>query len=159
MRWRFWRNQKDDDLDEEVRAHLAMAANDRIERGESPNDAHDRARREFGNVTLVKEVTREMWSWSWLERLAQDIRYGVRVMAGSRASTAMIVLSLALGIGAVSTVFALINAIELRTLPVSQPGELVYLKDPSFSSRRCRTKAIASAASMRCTPWWKSTPE
>ena len=128
---RWWR--RDQALDEEIRSHLAMAANDRIERGEPPAVADERARREFGNVTLVKEVTREMWGWSWLERVAQDVGYGVRVMAGARRVTAMIVLSLALGIGAVSTVFALINAIELRTLPVSRPGELVYLKDPSFS--------------------------
>src|SRR5215813_794775 len=122
---RWWR--RDDELDEELRSHLMMAANDRIERGESPAEAHERARREFGNLTLVKEVTRDMWGWSWLERVVQDVRYGVRVMAGARSVTAMIVLSLALGIGAVSTVFALINAIELRTLPVSEPGELVYL--------------------------------
>ena len=63
----------------------------------------------------------------------QDVRYGVRLMAHSRAFTAMVVLSLALGIGAVSTVFALINAIEIRTLPVARPDELVWLKDPSFS--------------------------
>src|SRR5262249_19700898 len=125
--------RRDEELDEELRSHLSMAVDDRIERGESPADAHEQVRREFGNVTLIKEITREMWGWSWLERLAQDVRYGLRVIAGSRAVTAMIVLSLALGIGAVSTVFALINAIELRRLPVSQPGQLVYLKDPSFS--------------------------
>jgi hypothetical protein len=90
-------------------------------------------RREFGNVTLVKETTREMWGWTWLERIVQDVRYGARLMARSPAFTATVVLSLALGIGAVSTVFALINAIELKTLPVSRPGDLVWLKDPSFS--------------------------
>src|SRR5262245_18726061 len=110
--------QRDEELDEELRSHLAMAVNDRIERGESPAHAREQVRREFGNVTLIKEITRDMWGWSWRERLAQDVRYGVRVMAGSRAVTAMIVLSLALGIGAFSTVFALINAIELRRLPV-----------------------------------------
>jgi predicted permease len=133
MAWYSWRSRKDEELDEELRSHFAMAVNDRIERGESPAEAQAQVRREFGNVTLVKEITRDMWGWGWLERLAQDVRYGLRVMAASPAVTAMIVLSLALGIGAVSTVFALINAIELRTLPVSRPGELVYLQHPSFS--------------------------
>src|SRR5262245_24147015 len=133
MHWPSWRRRQDEELDEEIRAHLAMAASDRIERGESADEARERAHREFGNVALVKETTRAMWGWTSLERIAQDIRYGVRLMAKGRGFTAVVVLSLALGIGAVSTVFALINAIELRTLPVSSPGELVWLKDPSFS--------------------------
>ena len=133
MQWPLWRRRQDEELDEEVRAHMAMAVRDRLERGEAVEDAERRARAEFGNVTLVKETTREMWGWTWLERIVQDVRYGVRLMARSPAFTAMVVLSLALGIGAVSTVFALINAIELKTLPVSRPGDLVWLKDPSFS--------------------------
>jgi predicted permease len=133
MHWPLWRRRRDEELDEEIRAHLTMAARDRVERGESEDEAQYRARHEFGNVALVKEVTREMWGWRWLERIVQDLRYGVRLMARSRAFTAMIVLSLALGIGAVSTVFALIDAIELKTLPVSKPADLVWLKDPAFS--------------------------
>jgi len=133
MHWPLWRRRRDEELDEEIRAHLAMAARDRVERGEPEDEAQYHARNEFGNVALVKEVTREMWGWRWLERIVQDVRYGVRLMARSRAFTAMIVLALALGIGAVSTVFGLINAIELKPLPVSRPDELVWLKDPSFS--------------------------
>jgi predicted permease len=133
MHWPSWRRRQDEELDEEIRAHMAMAVRDRVERGEPVEDAERRVRVEFGNVSLVKETTREMWGWTSLERIAQDVRYGVRLMARSRAFTAMVVLSLALGIGAVSTVFALINAIELKTLPVSRPGDLVWLKDPSFS--------------------------
>ncbi len=133
MRWLSWRRHKDDELDEEIRGHLAMAVRDRVDRGESIDQARERARREFGNVALVKEATREMWGWATLERLVQDVRYGVRLMAKSHVFTATVVLSLALGIGAVSTVFALINAIELRTLPVTRPGELVWLQHPSFS--------------------------
>ena len=128
MHWPSWRRRQDEELDEEIRAHMAMAVSDRIERGEAVEDAERRVRVEFGNVSLVKETTREMWGWTWLERIVQDVRYGIRLMARSRAFTAMVVLSLALGIGAVSTVFALINAIELKTLPVSRPGDLVWLK-------------------------------
>src|SRR6266850_6737786 len=133
MNWPSWRRRQDDELDEEIRAHLAMAVRDRVERGESIDDARAHARREFGNVALVKETTRDMWGWTALERIAQDARYGVRLMVKSHVFTATVVLSLAVGIGAVSTVFALINAIELRPLPVARPGELVWLKDPSFS--------------------------
>src|SRR4051812_31158569 len=105
MAWDFWRSRKDDELDEELRGHLAMAVHDRVERGESPEEAQATVRREFGNLTLVKEIAREMWGWARLERLVQDIRYGLRVLTNSRAVTATIVLSLALGIGSVSTVF------------------------------------------------------
>src|SRR5262245_35676645 len=133
MHWLSWRRRQDDELDEEIRAHLAMAIQDRVERGESIDAARERAQREFGNVALVKETTREMWGWAPLERIVQDVHYGVRMMARSRAFTAMVVRSLAPGIGAVSTVFALIDAIEIRMLPVTRPEELVWLKDPSFS--------------------------
>src|SRR5262245_4521324 len=133
MPWPSWRRQKDEELEEEIRVHLAMAIRDRVERGESIDQAGEHARREFGNIALVKETTREMWGWTAIERIAQDVRYAVRLMASRRAFTAIVVLSLALGIGAVSTVFVLINAIELRELPVTRPAELVWLKDPSFS--------------------------
>ena len=128
-----WRRRRDDELDEEIRSHLAMAARERVECGESAADAAAAARREFGSVALVKEVTRDVAGWASLDRLAQDGRYGLRLMRRSPGFTAAAVASLAIGIGAVSTVFALINAVELKPLPVRAPSELVYLKDPSFS--------------------------
>src|SRR4051812_14813151 len=78
----FWnmkgRNERSADLDDEIRAHFAMAVADRIARGESPEEATAAARREFGNVGHVKEVTRETWGGLWLERLLQDIHYTLR---------------------------------------------------------------------------------
>ena len=71
---------RDDELDEEIRSHLAMSVRDRMERGESRSDAEAAARRELGNVALVKEVTREMWGWRWLERLIQDLAYAARLL-------------------------------------------------------------------------------
>ena len=73
-----WR--RDRDLDEELRGHLAMAAHDRIDRGEDPHAAASNARREFGNILTVKEVTRETWGWQWLDRLGQDVRYAARLL-------------------------------------------------------------------------------
>ena len=133
MKCPLWRRRQDEELDEEIRAHMKMAVQDLVDRGMSIDEAKSRAHREFGNVALVKETTRQMWGWLWLERIAQDLRYALRLMARSRAVTAMVVLSLAVGIGAASTVFALIDAIELKPLPVSNPDGLVWLKDPSFS--------------------------
>src|SRR5438045_1612416 len=118
------------ELDEEMQAHLAMAIRDRIERGEEPRDAARAARREFGNRALIAETTREVWGWNWLERLSQDARYAVRGMRRSPAFTAVAVLSIALGIGANTAIFSLIDALMLRWLPVSDPQELLLLKMP-----------------------------
>jgi len=102
------------DLDDEVSAHLRMAAADRVAGGESPEDAAANARREFGNVALVKEVTREIWGGLWLEQLGQDIRFGLRALRRSRGFAALAVLCLTLGIGANAAVYSWIEGILLR---------------------------------------------
>ncbi|SPF32234.1 conserved membrane hypothetical protein [Candidatus Sulfopaludibacter sp. SbA4] len=118
-------SRRDDELDEEIRAHLAMSKQDRIARGEPAEAAESAARREFGSTALVKEVTREMWGWNSLERLVQDLRYGLRTMRRSPGFTAVAVLSLALGIGANTAIFSLIDVLMLRSLPVKEPQSLV----------------------------------
>lgn len=123
----FRRKSRDRELAEEIEAHLSMAARDRIERGEEPEAAEMSARREFGNRALVQEVTRDMWGWRSLERLWQDARYALRGMRRNRTATAVIVASLALGIGANTAIFSLIDAVMLRMLPVQEPGRLVEL--------------------------------
>jgi hypothetical protein len=79
----FRRKRSDQELDEEIQAHLAMATRDRVERGEAPRAAAMAARREFGNRALIQEITREMWGWSALATLWQDIRYALRGMRRS----------------------------------------------------------------------------
>ncbi len=74
----FGRRRRERELDEEIRAHLRMAVEERVARGESLESAERAARREFGDVGRVKEVTRTMWGGVWLDRLAQDLRFGVR---------------------------------------------------------------------------------
>ncbi|HEY2823948.1 MAG TPA: ABC transporter permease [Gemmatimonadales bacterium] len=110
-------SRRDDDLREEIAAHLEMAAAERRARGETARDAAQQAEREFGNVGLVQEITREMWGGQWIERLVQDVKIGVRVLARSPGFTVLVVLCLTLGIGANAAVYSWIEGILLRPYP------------------------------------------
>jgi predicted permease len=131
MRWPWEAKREADDraLDEEIRAHFAMAVADRIARGESPADATAAVRREFGNVGLVKEVTREAWGNLWLERLTQDLRYAVRSLRRAPAFAAVAILTLALGIGANTAMFTVVRGVLLRPLPFHDPHALFLVSD------------------------------
>ncbi len=137
LRQRLWRTARDErDLEDEIAFDLAQEAELRAGRGESIEDARAGARREFGNVALVKEVTRDMAGWHFLDTVMRDLRFGVRQLSRSRAFAFFTITSLALGIGGTSAIFSLFNAIVLRPLPVRDPDRLVALSFVAGGSRQ-----------------------
>ena len=122
MRW-VW-NRSKEDLSEELESHLGMVIGDRIAKGEDPAEARAKALREFGNVALIKDVTRERWGYVWLENTVQDLRYALRQLRRSPGFTATVLLTLAFGIGANLAVFQLLYSVILAKLPIDHPEEL-----------------------------------
>jgi predicted permease len=114
-------------LDDDVREHIAERTQENIDRGMSPDEAHYAALRKFGNLTRVKEDTREIWSFVWLEELFQDIRYALRTLAKNPGFTAIAVLSLTLGIGGTTTIFTLVKGVFLQSIPVKDPSTAVVV--------------------------------
>ena len=117
------------DLDADIREHLDHETRDNIGRGMAPDDARAAALRSFGNVALVQEDVRAVWIPVWLEQVFQDARFAVRTMRRTPGLTAIAVGSSALGIGACSVIFAILNVAVFKPLPVEDPGRLMSISE------------------------------
>jgi predicted permease len=123
-----WRDRRAE-LDDEIAFHLSEEADAQRAGGLTDPEARAAARRDFGNVTLVREDARGAWGWGPIERIAQDVRYGVRALRAAPIVTAVAILTLTLAIGANTAIFSIVNALLLRPLPVAAPEQLVVLSD------------------------------
>jgi len=124
----FWRRKRREaELDKELRSHLEMAARERAEQGEDVKDAARAARREFGNVGLVKEVTRDVWGWIWLRDVADDARYGMRMLLKNPGFAIVAILSLALGVGATTAVFSVVYGVLVNPYPYANSDRMVHV--------------------------------
>ena len=157
----FRRRQLERDLDDELEFHLAMSQQKLVEQGMPPEEARYAARRAFGNPTQTKETARDLWSFPFLETLAQDLRYGLRQLRRNPGFTAVAVITLALGIGTNTAMFSVIDAVLLQPLPYASPSQLVsvqqrlrhgmssFVSYPNFSDWRSQNHVFSSMAAYR----------
>jgi MacB-like periplasmic core domain len=128
LRSLFQREAVNHELDDELRLHIDHQIEQNIAAGMSPDEARYAALREFGGLDQIREECNDMRNVNWLQDFVQDVRYGVRVLAKSPGFAAIAVLTLALGIGANTAIFSLIDSALLRMLPISNPQNLLLLR-------------------------------
>ena len=142
MMWRVWlrlqtlfrRERNAQRLDDEIRFHIDQQIAENRAAGMSAEEARYAAMRTFGNPTVLKEETRDTWGWTWLEQIAQDLRYGARALAKNPGFTMVAVLAVALGIGVNTGIFSALNGVALKLLPVRAAEQIVSV-DQIFHGR------------------------
>jgi predicted permease len=162
-----WRKRRPlDGLDDELRTHIEHETDDHISRGVAPEEARRLARLAFGNVAIVREDVHALWHPVWLEQLLQDVGFGLRLLRRTPVFTAAVVLSLALGIGANTAIFSLLNAVAFRPLPVEDPeglwkvgDEYPYAAFRALASDQAVLAAVAAAGRVRLNVSIDGAPE
>ncbi len=128
LRALFRRGAYNRELDEEMRFHLDMQAEDNRDVGMDADEARYAARRQFGNSALLKESSREAWGWAFLEQAGRDLKFALRTLRRAPGFATVVVTILALGIGANTAIFSVLDTVLLRALPIRQPGELMFVQ-------------------------------
>ncbi len=156
LRWLTHRDRMEAELREELQFHLGEEAEERQALGLAEDQARWAARRDLGNFVLVQEDTRATWGWPMLEDAWRDLRYGARLLVRNPGFTMVVVCSLALGIGANTALFSVMDAMMLRMLPVPRADEIVRLRTPlsypAFRTIRDRAQTLAGMSAFSIFP-------
>jgi predicted permease len=149
------RRKLDRDLDDELRFHLAMRQQKFEKAGLPAAEASAAARRRFGNTTLLRETSRSLWSFAWIEALSRDLLYACRAMARAPVFTAIAIITLAFGIGANTAIFSIVNGILLRAMPYQSPEDLYSIREAvQVGSQR---NAVAAVNGGNIVEWRRSS--
>jgi predicted permease len=162
-----WRKRRPlDGFDDEIQAHIEEETDEYIARGIAPEEARRLARLAFGNVATMKEDVHALWRPLWIDQLRQDVGFGLRLLRRAPLFTAAVVLSLALGIGANTAIFSLLNAVTWRALPVQDPDglwkvgdEYPYAAFRALASDQTVLATVAAASLVRLNVSIDETPE